>query len=323
MMKRNLLSILFLIFIFSPVILSAGTKHSIAVLELNLINVREDIGLIIRNKIEFSLYKSGKFNILERNRFDILKKENRLSEKNIDSREYAIEAGRILPAEYVVTGSVTFRGRYFIHVTLVDVKSGTIIYTFDEDYESEDMIYNESDEIERGVQKTIYDSVPEEKADIPLSTHYYLSVHSGYIPPAGRAEDFSDGGFIIDSEFGIKNIFIDHLNAGVSAGYSHFFTDREINYASIIPLLVTSSYSFEISIIKILPGFGAGSAYITIDKNSGSKSAFEPCVSLYIKGDIMLTGNIGLEISSNYYTIYEPDGNIDFFSCNAGLVSFL
>ena len=324
MLNKTPIIILLLILIFTFDAASAGTKPSIAVLDLNLNNVREDAGKIIRNKIEFSLYNSGKFNILERNRLDILKKENRFSGKNSDSAEYAIEAGRILPAEYVVTGSITFSGKYYIHITLVAVKSGTIIYSFDEDYESENMMYNEPEKIEKGVEEKIYKLLSDEKTEIPLNRNFYLLVHAGYIPPVRKAEEFSNGGFLIGSEFGFKNVFIDNLNTGVSAGYSHFYTDGTLHYTSVIPLLVTPSYSISIGkALKILPGLGAGTAYITVEKESGSKSAFEPCLSLFLKGDIMITGNIGVEISADYYTIYEPDGNIDFISCSAGIISFL
>jgi hypothetical protein len=301
----------------------AISKPTIAVLDFSFNNVSEDAGRILRNKIEFLLYSSGKFNILERNRLDILKKENRLSGININSREYAIEAGRILPAHYIVTGSVTFRDKYFIHISVVDVLSGLVIYSFDEDYESENMIYSEAEKIEKGIEDKIYRSLPEENAEFPVKTDFYLSLHAGYIPPVRKAEEFSSGGFIIDSEFGLKDLFIDNMNAGVNAGYQHFYRKGAINYSSIIPLLVTTSYTFEISLIRITPGFGAGTSYITIDKPEESSSAFEPCVSFFIKGDIMLSDNIGLEISSNYYTIYEPDGNIDYLSFNVGIVSFL
>lgn len=323
MLNKFFRLVLIIIFITSAFRIYAISKPTIAVLDFSLNNVSEDAGRILRNKIEFLLYSSGKFNILERNRLDILKKENRLSGINIDSREYAVEAGRILPAQYIVTGSVTLRERYYLHITAVDVLSGLVLYSFDEDYESENMIYSASEKIEKGIEDKIFRSLPEEKTEFPVKTDFYLSVHAGYIPPVRKAEEFSSGGFVIDSEFGFKDIFIDNLNAGFNAGYHHFYTKDTINYSSMIPLLVATSYSFKILLIGITPGFGAGTSYITIDKTGESSSAFEPCVSFFIKGNIMLADNIGLEISSNYYTIYEPEGNIDYLSFSAGIVSFL
>ncbi len=314
----------FLVFFF---ILSCSiyaiSRPAIAVLDLSLNNVSEDAGRILRNKIEYSLYISGKFNILERNRLDLLKKENSLSGIKIDSKEYAIEAGRILPAQYIVTGSVTYSGKYYLHITAVDVLSGMIIYSFDEDYESENLIYIESEKIGKGIQDKIFRTLPVDSGDYSRRKDYYFSVHTGYIPPAAKAEDFSSGGFIFDSEFGLKDLYADNLNAGLSAGYHHFYTKGEINYSSMIPMLISFSYSFDVSLIRINPGFGAGTSYITIDKPGESNSAFEPCVSFFIKADIMLADNIGLELSSNYYAIYEPDGNIDYISFSAGIVSFL
>jgi TolB-like protein len=300
---------------------AADKKPSIAVLDLKLSNVSRDAGMIVRNKIEFSFYNSGKFSILERNRLDILKRENRFTGKNIDSREYALEAGRILPAEYVLMGSITFNGRYYVYINLVDVKSGSIVYSFDKDYEDENMIYAVSENIRRGVEDKIFSSFSEKKKDDD-SNQFYLSVHSGYIPPLRKAE-FSRGGLIIDAEFGLRNFLLTDMNAGILAGYSHFYTDERTNYLSISPFMATISYTFSFSRIGIIPGFGAGTAFITIDKDEGSRNAFEPCASLFIKGDIFITRNIAVELSSNYYLIYEPAGNIDFLSFSAGIIFYL
>jgi len=157
-LQKAALYLLSIIILISTVTASAAVsvKPSIAILDLNLGNVSDDSGRIIRNKIEYSFYQSGKFNILERSRFDILKKEDRLLNKNIASKEYAIEAGRILPAEYVIIGSITFSDRYFIHLNLVDVKSGTIVYSFNRDFESENMIYDAAEVIKRGVEDEIF-----------------------------------------------------------------------------------------------------------------------------------------------------------------------
>jgi hypothetical protein len=250
-----------------------------------------------------------------------LLKENQLSQKNRDSKEYAIEAGRLLPAEYVVIGSVTFREKYYIQITVVEVKSGTLIYSFNKDYESENTMYNESEAIRDGIENKIYESAPIDETSYPVKNNFYLNVNSGYIPPVRKAEEFSEGGFIINSEFGIRNLFTDNFNAGLYAGYSNFYGDGAINYSSMIPLLVTSSYKIGNNRFKVAPGFGIGTAFITIDKESGSEKAFEPCALLFIKGDIFINLNIGIEISANYYTIYEPEGNIDFISYNAGIIS--
>jgi TolB-like protein len=299
---------------------AADKKPSIAVLDLNLSNVSQDAGRIIRNKIEFSFYNSGRFSILERNRLDILRKENRLTGKSIDSKEYALEAGRILPADYVVMGSITFNGRYYVYINLVDVRSGSIVYSFDKDYENENMIYAESENIRREVEDRIFSDFTEKKNED--NYHFYLSVHSGYIPPLRKA-DFSRGGLIIDAESGLRDFLLTDLSAGILAGYSHFYTDEGVNYLSIAPLMATISYTFSFSRIGVIPGLGAGTAFITIDKDEGSSNAFEPCTSLFIKGDIFITRNIAVEFSSNYYLIYESAGNIDFLSFSAGIIFYL
>jgi len=323
-LQKAALYLLSIIILISTVTASAAVsvKPSIAILDLNLGNVSDDSGRIIRNKIEYSFYQSGKFNILERSRFDILKKEDRLLNKNIASKEYAIEAGRILPAEYVIIGSITFSDRYFIHLNLVDVKSGTIVYSFNRDFESENMIYDAAEVIKRGVEDEIFSSLPVKKESNGDKNLYYLSVHSGYIPPLRKAE-FSNGGFLIDAEFGLTDIFSSGINAGLSADYIHFYTDGATNYISMIPLMVTSSYTFRFSQFGILPGLGVGTIFITIDKDNGSHSAFEPCAFLFIKGDVYVTKNIAVELSANYYTIYEPAGIIDFFSFSAGITTYL
>ena len=217
-------------------------------------------------------------------------------------------------------GSITFNGRYYVYINLVDVKSGSIVYSFENDYKDENMIYSELENIRRGVEDKIFSPFTEKKKDD--INNFYLSVHSGYIPPLRKA-GFSQGGLIIDTEFGLRNFFLTDVSTGILVGYSHFYTNEIADYLSIVPVMATSSYTFNFSRIGIIPGFGIGTAFITVDKDDGAESAFEPCAALFIKGDIFITRNIALELSSNYYLIYEPAGNIDFFSFSAGIIFYL
>jgi curli biogenesis system outer membrane secretion channel CsgG len=73
--RINLLLIIFIVTAFSGKNYAATKKESIAVFDFKLTNISPDTGNIVRNRIEYTLFKTRKFNLLERNRIDIIRKE--------------------------------------------------------------------------------------------------------------------------------------------------------------------------------------------------------------------------------------------------------
>jgi hypothetical protein len=86
----------------------------------------------VGNILEVELHKAGRFDILERKQMGIMLKEQGLALTGCTDDSCAIQIGKLLSADMVVTGSLNKFGDYLLAVKVVDVRSGKIVLA---DYE--------------------------------------------------------------------------------------------------------------------------------------------------------------------------------------------
>ncbi len=123
------LSLLFSLscFIFLSSTVFANTKR-IAILELEAINTPKVYAKIVRNILEVGLYKTKKYQIVERKQIELIFKEQGLQMSGCIDSSCAIKIGKILSADYMVIGSISKLTSYTVAIKLVDVAKGTIVY---------------------------------------------------------------------------------------------------------------------------------------------------------------------------------------------------
>ncbi len=322
--SRLLLKIIFLlpVLFFNNNLFSEETKENVAVLDIKLINVSEDTGNIVRNKIEYNLFNSKKFNLLERNRIDLIRNELNLHGRETDRSGYAVEAGKLLPADYLITGEIIRKDIVYVNIVLISAVNGDIIYSFSEEYETEDALLKNTGVIANRIKKEIlYNSEfgNQIKTD-SKRPDYYLSLEAGYIPSAGRIGEFAEHGFMFMINAGKRDLFFKGVRIGIHGAYSHLYTENDIEYALIAPLQGTLSYEFQAyRKFFINPGFGFGTSLVAIEKNDSTMRELEACGMCFLELKYYLRRDLAFTCYGNYYTIFETGGNIDLYSIGGGL----
>jgi len=114
------------------------SQTSIAVIELQDKNISVNDASTLTERLRIELYKTGKFNVLERKDMVKILKEQKFQLSGCTSEECAVEIGQLIGVEQIVCGSVSkfgFKNMYSVNVKLVSVETGKIIRTATYDYE--------------------------------------------------------------------------------------------------------------------------------------------------------------------------------------------
>ncbi len=114
------------------------TKMSIGVIDLDVVGISKDYSSTLTNRLLTELFKTGKFNVLERKKIQEILKEQGFQLTGCTSSECLIQAGRLLNVQRIVGGSVSKISNYFsIELRLIDVESGEIISVANEDVQGD------------------------------------------------------------------------------------------------------------------------------------------------------------------------------------------
>lgn len=105
-------------------------QSNLAVLEFDPKGVSETDAGIITDRLRIAIFETGKYTIIEREKMKDILSEQAFQMTGCTSDECVIEAGNILGAALMVSGSVTKIGNtYSINSRLIDVKTGEILNT--------------------------------------------------------------------------------------------------------------------------------------------------------------------------------------------------
>lgn len=317
------ISFLFASFILTPP-LDASGRSNIAVLNFSLYNTPERIGNILRSKLEYEFYAVNRYNILERNRLEILEKEMKLSGEKEGTPAYALTMGRLLKSDYIITGTIIFNGTYHLNIILADVNSGVIIYSHNESFSDENLLYGSSrrlslDMIEalESCHDNIVISGSRDKSSRQSAWNY--SISAGVIPGAPRMNPMLHTGFYVSA--GAGRIFRETgIFAGISAGYYHFYITDKSGYAVLAPVQAAAGYIAVFSErIIVAPSISAGTAFVYLTDGDTGNSAFEPFLTAVLSTGYRLSEDTSLLVSAGYNMLLEDDGMIDFVSFSAGI----
>ncbi len=124
-MRIIIIVVFFITFISS---IAMAKTQRIAVLDLETINTSKVYAKIVRNILEVGLYKTKKYQIVERKQIKLILKEQGLQMSGCVDSACAVKIGKILSADYMVIGSLHKIKTYTITIKLVDVAKGTIVY---------------------------------------------------------------------------------------------------------------------------------------------------------------------------------------------------
>ena len=118
---------------------AAAAKPTCAVMNLKpLEGVSEGMAMMLSERIFGEVGKSGRYQMIERTQAERVLKENQMAMVCADTTR-AIEAGKLLAAEFIVIGSVGRLGEmYTVNTRLVSVESGAVVDMVTTDHEGQE-----------------------------------------------------------------------------------------------------------------------------------------------------------------------------------------
>jgi TolB-like protein len=142
-MKKIAVAMLFVVsFAFS------SERVSMAVYDLSANQVEKTLADAVADFIQAGLHEAGRFNIIERKNVKKVLTEQQFQKTGCSTTECAVEVGRILNVNNIITGSVSKTGaRFVIMIQLIDVEAAKVILTDKVECDSEDLLNTASSEL--------------------------------------------------------------------------------------------------------------------------------------------------------------------------------
>lgn len=316
-MNRTVKTLLILLLLSIPAI--AEDRVRLAVLDLSAVNVPEFYAATVRDRIEVSLYKSDKIDLLERNKVQLVLKEHNLMAGACRDESCAIQIGKFLSATHVIVGSVTHLDGYTVTIRVVDVTRGKIVYADSENVSSKEEIAKASVKLSGRILERVEHISIEKVASRKHPIR--LSLDGGYALPVGSFDTIVRGGWSVSFMGTVGNVFTDNLFLGIKAGYHRFPGKDDVEYASLLPFMGTIGYTFDLpKSFYISPVLSAGGSWNYMKKDrSSNKGMVEPVLNPALIFGYRFTQSFDLHLTADYYSIIEKNGLIQIFSFHLGL----
>ncbi|HPL15948.1 MAG TPA: CsgG/HfaB family protein [Spirochaetota bacterium] len=315
-MSRFLFSISIL-FIFTIPAVSADLR--LAVLDLSAVNVPDFYAGTVRDRVEVSLYKSNKIELLERNKVQLVLKEHNLISSACKDDSCAVQIGKFLSATHVIVGNVTYLDRYTITLRVVDVARGKIVYADSESVPVRPQI----DGASMKIAARILEHIEGIHADNSLSLKhpFMLSIECGYVQPIGVFSRIARGGYSVSLTGAVNNVGVNNLYIGIKGGFNRFWGKDDVNYSYIVPFTALIGYTFNLpKSFFISPSLAVGGSWNYMKKDrSNSKGIIEPVINPELNIGYKIKPFLNIYTTTNYYSIFEKSGIVQFFTINLGL----
>lgn len=187
----------------------ASGKKRIALLSFTAKNTSNIDADAVREFAEVSLYNTKAFEILERNRIELILKEQGLQMSGCADTSCAVRIGRFLSADMVVIGSVIKLDRFTITIKFVNVEKGDLVI---------------ADSINVDNRKMIQDAVNKLVQRI--------------------AEKVSAEHEVFARSDGTSNVMYDHYFRGVIPGWSQLYSGHTIKgYVFLGSFIISGAYA--------------------------------------------------------------------------------
>jgi len=126
-MRKKIWVLLFVIVFVFIAFSSQSEKPVLAILNLEEKNISKDDATILTSFLQESIFKTGKYDLVERTQIESIMKEYEIQYSGISRLEYAVKMGNQLNANKILMGNVGKIGESFIvQLKLVDIESAKI-----------------------------------------------------------------------------------------------------------------------------------------------------------------------------------------------------
>jgi TolB-like protein len=299
----------------------AFPEKRVAVLEFSANNINESYAQALRNKIEIALYKK-ELHVLERKNISRVLFETGKGSKCRDDG-CAVIQGKMVSADYVVLGDITFAGRYLVTVRIVDVVTGMILFADSASIEDREDILDASQKLAdrlavslgKKVEKDASQETRGAAGNRPAGNcRAVFGIQGGYLLPVAFLGTKAGWGYSVSATGGVS---INDFSVGLKTGFIRMHRMDKTVYATIVPLMAYGGYSFIIRNFFISPSLACGASYNDI--TDSGKKVFEPLVNPGLSIGYIFAGRVSLYAHAGYYCIIERKRGIQFLDFGMGL----
>jgi TolB-like protein len=298
--------------------LLAEEKLKIAVLDFTASNLPDVYAATARDSIEVSLYKTGKIELLEKNRVQLAMKEQNLS-PDCKTDECAAKIGKLLSATHVITGSVTMIKSCTITIRVVDVIQGKIVYADKETVDKKENINTAIATLSKRTEIMIQTINPSNQIDSFKKREIAISASAGYAHPQGVLSDLAKPGYCFGISAQYNKVYKD-LYLGTTLFYLSLQGKGSVSKVNIIPMTLDVGYNFTLyRQLLLTPSLSMGYALNRTINETKTTKALEPIFRCSISPSYGITDNILVKLSPEYSIIPEKSGPVRFFALNLSL----
>ena len=298
-------------------------KKRIAVMNFTANNTGADMARIARNTIELELFKTGLFDILEKEHINLIMEERKRQITECHDRDCAVAIGKLLSAKYVILGSVDRDVSYVIQIKVVDVEKKRIVIADSMETSDSDRIRRAAERISRSISRRM------ERLGRAGETVVFSAAFN-FVAPLDYLARKVGPGFGFTMTCMAEDLLVAGLQAGGSARFIHFTgKSHESHHAMMVPVNALLGYRFSIGDFSVNPVLGFGGSYSIVyyyrDSSSSDYSAsgaFQPILLFGLDLGYSFTHLFQLQLKPEYAIIFEQDGIIQFFSVGIGFSLF-
>lgn len=258
--------ILLAVFVFPTTLFAVSndmvSKKQIAVLDITYNNVPASYAKIVRNSIEYVLFSTDDFNLLERQHIDTIIKERKLHSQAQHSTNSAIKIGKTLATDFIILGSIDKLESYKISIRVVSVKQGKIVAAYSKDFKNPNTVDQIVNKLTKQIARDIKQFILTGKIEVRFLDFHtiILGGSANLLYPVGEFGDMVNPGFGFNLTLGVDNLIIDNSVVTANFGYYTFEgTSNNNDSATLMPLKVGVGYRYYLlSRVYVMPAIYSG-----------------------------------------------------------------
>jgi len=298
-------------------------RKKIAVIPFTSNNTDADKARMARNAVELALFKTGLYDILEKEHIRLIVEERKRQIDECRDSECAAAIGELVSAGYVVIGSVDRGDTYMVQAKVVDVEKKCIVIAETAAAEESGKIRDAAERISLIITRKIERLGKKSKPGA-------FSAAFGFVAPLGYLSRKVGFGYGITLSCVAEDLFVNGLQFGGSARFIYFTgKDHEAHHAMMVPVNALAGYRFTVRDFSINPYLGFGGSYSIVyyyrDRETAdytASGAFQPFLLLGLDLTYNFTPMVQLQLKPEYAMTIEKGGIIQFFSAGIGVGVF-
>lgn len=303
-----------------------SSKKRIAMLSISAHNTSKSAARVIRNNLEIYLFKTNKYEILEREQIDFVLKEKNIKYKDSNKKNDAAKIGELVSADYVIIGSIDKFDKYTITIKVVEVSKNKIVVTENMSIDSLKNLKETANQVAANVDKKLTDlGSIKDKFNYYDSSFYFLADYS-ILTPVGSFKDSVKSGYGFSLSGGVNSFLIKNLSLGVKTGLFNFKGDDKLTEsARMLPILGQISYNYYLWRFSLVPEVLIGTSYnsnsyykYTSGNETYTNSSFQFMTGVGIGLSYYISDYLFIKLNATSYHIHEQGNTVKFYSSGVG-----